>query len=74
MRDLPSKDAQLKVICAWLIKFGARRPSEAAMEVTSYSGNKRRRFFRALRDCGCIARTSNGWEPIKDSLAEGEAR
>ena len=66
MRDLPMKSAQLQAISRWLIKYGGRRPSEAAMEVTAMGDARRRKLFRTLRDLKCIAHHEEGWHAIAD--------
>lgn len=60
---------QVLAINRWLVKFGGRRPSEAAMEVTTMSARRRRGVFTALRTAGCIAETATGWMAVKDSTA-----
>lgn len=68
MRDLPAIDAQRQAISRWLIKFGGRRPSEAAMEVSGMSAARRRKLFRHLRDLKCIAYDVTGdgsWQAVR---------
>ena len=79
MRDLPSIEAQNQALARWFIKFGGRRPSEAAMEISRWSARKRRSYFRLLRAQGCIeyrdsqgAGYGAGWMPVKDLPPKGE--
>lgn len=72
-RDLPSVHAQHQALCRWFIAFGGWRPSEAAVAVTGWSSQKRRKYFRLLRSQGCIeylpskdGHTPAGWFPVKD--------
>lgn len=57
---------QQQAILRWLVKFGGRRQSEAAMEVTTYSTARRRAFFNNLRACGCIEFHGDQWVAVKD--------
>jgi hypothetical protein len=62
---------QQAAISRWLVKFGDRRPSEAAMEVTGYSSRRRRMMFNSLAAYGCIEYTGGQWVAVK-SLEEAK--
>lgn len=48
--DGKTRKEQARKISRWLIDHGGRRPSEAAMEVSSWSPKKIERVFAALQD------------------------
>ena len=56
---------QQQAISRWQVKFGGRRPSEAAMEVATMSTRARRRMFNALRTLGCIEYQGGHWIAVK---------
>lgn len=58
--------AQHRGIARWLTKFGGRRASEAAMEVTTMPTGRRRSFFRSLVAVGSLEWRGGEWHAVKD--------
>lgn len=65
MRDLPSIASQQVAISDWLVKYGGRRPSEAAMEASRMGAAHRRKLFRNLRDLKCIEHGVHHWRAVR---------
>jgi hypothetical protein len=52
-------------IARWLVRFAGRKPTTAAREASSLSGDARRRFFLELQRRGCIEEVAGGtWQPV----------